>query len=180
MVQDQCTWINKNAQLDDNRAKCGEIHQMFRTKDLLEEQRNGDQRALETIEGLPHRPDTGLMQSTRYLVLEEEASDLLSGHEVMVMVFNDLVLVADTRKEFFSGRKYLKFRDKVNLDSAVLPDVHNLRESDVDMTGRAQYHDGPKDVTWQLRFERGHQRDGFVKAIKENAKPARPPPPASF
>jgi hypothetical protein len=95
---------------------------------------------------------------------------------VVVYLFNDLVIVADLKKEWFTGRKYLKFRDKVNLDSAKLPDVHKLRETDVDMTGRAQYHDGPRDVTWQLRFEREFCRDAFVKAVQQHAKPARSPP----
>jgi hypothetical protein len=150
---------------------------MFRTRDLLEGQRAGDLRGLETIEGLPGRPDTGLVQSTRHLVLEDEASDLLSGHEVVVMVFNDLVVVAESKTEFFSGRTYLKFQDKLNLDLVVRPDVHNLRECDIDMTGCAQYHDGLKDVAWQLRFHTGPRRDAFVKVTRENAQLAHAPPP---
>jgi hypothetical protein len=177
MVQEQCDWINRNAQLDDSRAKCGELHQQFRAKDLMEDKHAGDLRALETIEGLPGCPGTGLVQSYRRLVLEESASDLLAGKEVRVLVFNDMVIIADDEKEFFSGRQYLRFRDKLNLDADVEPSMHLLRDRAVDLTGRANYQHGirMRDIRWSLEFAQAHQRDSFIKAVKDNTGTGLPP-----
>ena len=42
-------------------------------------------------QGLPEHPNTGLCLAFRRLVLEAEASDLLSGSECRVLLFNDMV-----------------------------------------------------------------------------------------
>ena len=182
MVRQQCDWINENAQLDDSRAKCGELHQQFRMKDLKEDQRAGDQRALETIEGLTGYPETGLMQPHRRLVLEEKASNLISGKEVSVLVFNDIVILAEMKTEFRSRRRYLRFADKLNLDAEVPPWMATPREKVVDVVGKSryQYNRATQDIRWQLEFENEHQRDEFIKAVKECSSSAQGtgPPPA--
>ena len=140
-VQGHCEYVDRNAKLDDGRAKCGEIHQQFRLKDMMDDKHIGDLRALETIQGLPEHPNTGLCLAFRRLVLEAEASDLLSGSECRVLLFNDMVrhlsagrdsatslfgicaqsscgqvIVADKKQELLSRRHYLRFRDKLDLD----------------------------------------------------------------
>ena len=90
-VQGHCEYVDRNAKLDDGRAKCGEIHQQFRLKDMMDDKHIGDLRALENIQGLPEHPNTGLCLAFRRLVLEAEASDLLSGSECRVLLFNDMV-----------------------------------------------------------------------------------------
>ena len=47
-VQGHCEYVDRNAKLDDGRAKCGEIHQQFRLKDMMDDKHIGDLRALET------------------------------------------------------------------------------------------------------------------------------------
>ena len=49
-VQGHCEYVDRNAKLDDGRAKCGEIHQQFRLKDMMDDKHIGDLRALETIQ----------------------------------------------------------------------------------------------------------------------------------
>ena len=90
-VQGHCEYVDRNAKLDDGRAKCGEVHQQFRLKDMMDDKHIGDLRALETIQGLPEHPNTGLCLAFRRLVMEAEASDLLSGSECRVLLFNDMV-----------------------------------------------------------------------------------------
>ena len=53
MVDEHCQWIDTNVQIDDSRAKCGEIHVLFRVGDLAQAKQSGDLRAIETIDGLP-------------------------------------------------------------------------------------------------------------------------------
>jgi hypothetical protein len=180
MVQQQCDWINEHAQLDDSRAKCGELHQQFRMKDLKEDERVGDRRALETIEGLPGSPGTGLMQPHRRLMLEEQASNLLTGKEVSVLVFNDIVVLAEMKTEFRSRRRYLRFFDKLNLDAEAPPSTTTPRENVVDLVGKARYqHDrSMRDIRWQLQFANQLQRDQFIKSVKECSTSGQGTPPA--
>lgn len=168
MVQEQCNWINENAQLDDSRAKCGVLHQQFRMKDLMEEKKFGDQRALESIEGLAGFPETGLMQPHRWLVLQENATDLISHKPVCVLAFNDNVILAELKTEFFSKRQYLRFVDKLNLKEGV-PRVTTPSEKVIDVVGKTtyQYNQLTVDIRWKLEFANQHQRDEFVKAVKE-------------
>ena len=36
-VQGHCEYVDRNAKLDDGRAKCGEVHQQFRLKDMMDD-----------------------------------------------------------------------------------------------------------------------------------------------
>lgn len=171
MIEQQCNWINERVQLDDSRAKCGELHQQFRAKDLMEDKRAGDWRAFETIEGLPGYPDTGLMQPYRRLQLQTSASNLITGKEMSVLVFTDMVILAEMKTEFFTKRQYLRFFDKLDLNLDVAPSISTLRESAVDIVGKSIYRRDAEscklDTQWSLQFEDTHKRDEFTQAVTE-------------
>ena len=68
-VQGHCEYVDRNAKLDDGRAKCGEIHQQFRLKDMMDDKHIGDLRALETIQVSTPLANCALLAGVSHVVL---------------------------------------------------------------------------------------------------------------
>lgn len=84
---------------------------------------------------------------------------LSSKSDVRVLVFNDLILIVEQAQEWFTGREYLLFRDKLDLgtEGAKPPAMRVLGTSplytlDVEGTAHYAYDGSTRNVKWRLQF----------------------------
>jgi hypothetical protein len=159
-IDDHCAFINREATLDDSRAKVGSIHNRFRPEDIDEQASRGNFRPRETIDGVVALPNSGLVQPMRRVVVSETARDALEG-EILLVVFNDFIMRAKKRRD-----GCLIFCAK--MDFSVPLQCSPMRGSGCKIIGQARYAHGldPKEE-WVVEFSNDSQRDAFDTQLSQ-------------